>query len=127
LTDEYKPRKVRQRMIREAAVVEYSVGREEAPSVSTISSKNQITLPAHLLRELGLHPGDRLAVSREGARLVLRPRPQDWVSYHGGGLAGLYGETPAEIEAYVRDLRTDTGREEEIERAWSGKRPAAEE
>ena len=56
--------------IREAAV-EYIVNRQEEPSVSTISSKNQITLPAQLLRQMGLGAGDRLAVSVEGNRLVL--------------------------------------------------------
>ena len=91
--------------------------------MSTISSKNQITLPAHLLRELGLRAGDRLAVSREGARLVLRARPRDWVAYHGGSLAGLYGKDAEEIEAYVADLRQDEARDAEIERAWSGPEP----
>jgi AbrB family looped-hinge helix DNA binding protein len=89
--------------------------------MSTISSKNQITLPAQLLRELGLTPGDRLAITREGNRLVLRARPRDWVRYHAGSLAGAYGRSREEMDEYVRELRTDTHRDEAIERAWSGR------
>ena len=94
--------------------------------MSTISTKNQITLPAHLLRELGLQPGDRLAISREGGRLILRARPRDWVSYHAGSLAGVYGEDKDEIEGHLRELREETGRDESLERAWSGTEPGSE-
>ena len=114
------------RKVSEAAV-EYITGRGEAPSVSTISSKNQITLPALLLREMGLGAGDRLAITREGTRLVLRPRPRDWVAYHGGSLAGLYGETGEDVERYVAELREEGAREAEIERAWAGQRSAPQE
>jgi antitoxin ChpS len=75
--------------------------------IATISSKNQITLPAHLLRQLGLSAGDRLAIQREGNRLILRPRPKDWVEYYGGSLRGLYGETKEEANAYVKRLRDE--------------------
>ena len=36
---------------------------DQEPVLSTISSKNQITLPVRLLRELGLGPGDRVAIT----------------------------------------------------------------
>lgn len=101
------------------AALKYSAG-EEVPAVTTISSKNQITLPAHLLREMGLRPGDRLAIGREGSRLVLRARPKDWVRHYAGSLSGLYGGTREEIDIYLRDLREEGSRAEEIERAWSG-------
>ncbi|HEX5139804.1 MAG TPA: AbrB/MazE/SpoVT family DNA-binding domain-containing protein [Dehalococcoidia bacterium] len=103
------PRKWNGGKVSEAAV-EYIVGRKDEPAVSTISSKNQITLPAHLLRELGLSAGDRLAVSREGNRLILRARPRDWVEYHGGSLRGLYGKNAGEINDYVRQLREESDR-----------------
>jgi AbrB family looped-hinge helix DNA binding protein len=91
--------------------------------MSTISSKNQITLPAHILRELGLRAGDRLAVTREGSRLVLRARPRDWVKYHGGSLASTYGQSREQINGYFRELRQDADRDQEIEEAWAGKEP----
>ena len=97
------------------AALEYIVTRREE-AVSTISSKNQITLPAQLLRELGLGPGDRLAVTRDGGRLVLRARPKDWVEHYAGslgdrrdkdrGFAPLHtseqGEEHAEIRLFPR-------------------------
>jgi AbrB family looped-hinge helix DNA binding protein len=116
LTKEGRPRKVA-----EAAAV-YYIGEEEDESMTTISSKNQITLPAHLLRQMGIGPGDRLAIGRDGNKLILRARPKDWVSHYAGSLAGTYGETAEEIEAYICEQREDGGRAEEIERAWSGQR-----
>jgi AbrB family looped-hinge helix DNA binding protein len=110
------------RKVSEAAI-EYIASRKEEPAVSTISSKNQITLPAHLLRELGLTAGDRLAVSREGNRLVLRARPKDWVKYHGGSMRGLYGRDGKEVDRYVRELRGEMERDQAIEEAWSGREP----
>lgn len=103
------PSKRPSRKVSEAAV-EYIAGRRDEPAVSTISSKNQITLPAQLLRELGLGAGDRLAVSREGNRLILRARPKDWVAYYGGSLPGLYGEGKEEIDEYIRGLRAESDR-----------------
>ena len=108
--------------VKEAAV-EYIVSRREDPALTTISSKNQITLPAHILREMGLGAGDRLAISKEGNRLVLHPRPKDWVAYYGGSLRGVYGETKEEVDAYIRELRDDTEREQAVEEAWSGRQP----
>jgi AbrB family looped-hinge helix DNA binding protein len=103
---EYKTRNHRHGKVREAAV-EYIADRREEPSLTTISSKNQITLPVQLLREMGLGAGDRIAIRREGNRLVLRPRPKDWVEYYGGSLRGLYGETREEKDAYVDELRNE--------------------
>ena len=98
--------------IAEAALVQYDAGRRDDDVVmSTISSKNQITLPAHLLREMGIGPGDRVAVTLEGKRLILRPRPKDWVKYYGGSLKGLWGDTPEEIDAYIAQLREESDRE----------------
>ena len=72
---------------------------------TTISSKNQITLPARMLREIGLKPGDQVAVERNGLRLILHPRPKDWVSYTAGSMPGYYGKTKEEIDEYLREVR----------------------
>ena len=107
--------------------MEYIVGSREEPAVSTISSKNQITLPAHLLREMGLTAGDRLAVTREGGRLILRARPKDWIRYHAGSLAGLYGNSREEEDGYLRQLReADAERDRAVEEAWTGREPPAQ-
>ena len=91
--------------------------------MSTISSKNQITLPAHLLREMGIGPGDRVAVTLEGKRLVLRPRPKDWVKYLGGSLKGLWGDTVEETDAYIAELRAESDRE--FPGDYAGPKPAS--
>jgi bifunctional DNA-binding transcriptional regulator/antitoxin component of YhaV-PrlF toxin-antitoxin module len=106
------------------AAVEYIVGGGREPAVSTISSKNQITLPVHLLREMGLTAGDRLAITREGGRLILRARPKDWAKHYGGSLRGLYGRSKEEVDAYLQELRED--RDELVEEAWTGRKPPAE-
>lgn len=108
------------------AAAKYVVDRQGNDAVATISTKNQITLPAHLLRELGIGPGDRLAIKLEGKRLVMRPRPKNWAEYYAGSLRGVYGDTAAEIDAYVKELRENTERDEAIERAWSGQRPPSQ-
>ena len=76
---------------------------------TTISSKYQITLPARLVRELGLEPGDKLAIEVEEGRLILHPRPKDWVSYTAGSLKGVYGETKEDIDAYLKEVRGSWG------------------
>jgi AbrB family looped-hinge helix DNA binding protein len=109
---EYRPKRKKSVRIGETAAVYLAAAfRDEA--MSTISSKSQITLPAHLLREIGIGPGDRLAISLDGARLVLRPRPKDWVAYHAGSLPGLYGRNAKETDAYVRELRDEWVKSEE--------------
>ena len=75
----------------------------------TIGRKYQITLPAQLVRELGLEPGDQLEVELEGGHLVLHPRPRDWVAYTAGSMPGYYGKTKEEIDAYLREVRGSWG------------------
>lgn len=113
------PRDTKYSKVREAAVSYIADRREATVTTATISSKNQISLPAHVLREMGIGPGDRLAVSREDDRIVLRPRPKDWVKHYAGSLKGLYGASREEMDAYVRELRSEGARTAEIERAWT--------
>lgn len=91
------------------AVVQYITGEAGTMPKTTISSKNQITLPARLLREIGLKPGDQLAVEQDGLRLILHPRPKDWVSYTAGSMPGYYGKTKKDVDAYIREVRGSWG------------------
>jgi AbrB family looped-hinge helix DNA binding protein len=43
---------------------------------ATISSKNQITLPADIRAMFQLKPGDKVVLAREGGHAVLRPIPR---------------------------------------------------
>jgi AbrB family looped-hinge helix DNA binding protein len=103
----YAPRGARSRRVGEAAL-SYLAGKDEMPR-TTISSKYQITLPARLVREMGLKPGDQLAVEMDSLRLILHPRPKDWVSYTAGSMPGYYGKTKAEVDEYLREVRGSWG------------------
>lgn len=57
---------------------------------TTVSSKNQVTLPVDALARAGLATGDQLAVEVRGpGELVLR-RVIDPVERYGGLLTGIY-------------------------------------
>jgi AbrB family looped-hinge helix DNA binding protein len=43
------------------------------PTVSQMSTKGQVVIPARLREELGLAPGTQLTVEREGNAIILRP------------------------------------------------------
>ncbi len=77
------------------------------PPVTTMSSKRQITLPAEVVRHLGLKPGAKLAVYVVDGTIVLRHRPGTWLEYVTSGPPGM---TKNEVDAYLRELR---GQDEE--------------
>lgn len=57
-------------------------------TTTTISSKGQIVLPKRLRDEMSIHEGDRVEISREDDRIVLRllephDRPSDWRRWRG--------------------------------------------
>ncbi|MCH7719348.1 MAG: hypothetical protein IIB21_07740 [Chloroflexi bacterium] len=58
---------------------------------------------------IGHDHGDKLAVELEDGRLILHPRPKDWVSYTAGSLKGVYGETKEDIDAYLKEVRGSWG------------------
>ena len=79
---------------------------------ATVSSRYQITLPAEVRKALGIKPGDRLEVTLEGGRIVLRmQRPP--VREVLAAIAEEEPEALAELEkavgedaaAYLRELR----------------------
>ena len=57
---------------------------------STISSKNQITIPADALRNAGLEVGDRMVAHADGAGRVILERELDVVAEFAGALTGIY-------------------------------------
>ena len=62
--------------------------------------KGQVTVPAAVVKRLGLRPGDRLVwVVREGEPDEIRVRRVR--RGYAGALAGVYG-TPEEAAAYLR-------------------------
>ena len=79
------------------------------PSTTTLSSKNQITIPIEFVRELHLSPGAKFIVQKEGDHIVLIPRPEDIVDAIMGSTKNLYGKTPEEADQYIREERANYG------------------
>jgi AbrB family looped-hinge helix DNA binding protein len=72
----------------------------------TMSSKRQITLPAAMVRELGLEPGAKLEVYLEDGEIVLHPKPQSWLEYVTSARGrNVYGQTKEEVDEYIRWVR----------------------
>ena len=57
---------------------------------STISSKNQITIPAEALRQAGLEVGERVVAHADGAGRVILEREHDVIAEFAGALTGTY-------------------------------------
>jgi AbrB family looped-hinge helix DNA binding protein len=57
---------------------------------ATISSKNQITIPADALRSAGLEVGDRVVAHADGAGRIILEREHDVVEEYAGALTGVY-------------------------------------
>lgn len=64
--------------------------KERRRGSSTISSKNQITIPADALRGAGLEVGDRVVAHADGAGRVILEREHDVVAEFAGALTGTY-------------------------------------
>jgi AbrB family looped-hinge helix DNA binding protein len=71
----------------------------------TLSSKNQITLPAEIVRELRLQAGAKLVVELVRDQVVIVPKPASWTDYYTGRLQGVYGRTTAETDRYMAEER----------------------
>ncbi len=71
---------------------------------TTVTGKNQITLPAEAVRTLGWKKGDRLIVDvmNEDIVLLIR-RPEDWAEFSAKHLSDLWG-THEENMAYLEEL-----------------------
>jgi len=70
-------------------------------ATTTVSGKGQVTLPAQMLRDLGVLPGTKLLVVpvRDGMLLLRREGPL------ADALAGATGGTYGDVEEYVRGER----------------------
>jgi AbrB family looped-hinge helix DNA binding protein len=77
-----------------------------AMTTATVSSKGQIVLPKRLRDEMAIREGDRVEISREDDRIVLRllqphERPADWRRWRGA-LAGSEA-----LEEHLREHREE--------------------
>ena len=59
----------------------------------TITSKNQVSLPAASLKALGWQRGDKLVVNVHGdGTLVLMKRPESWTDFYSGKMGDVWGD-----------------------------------
>lgn len=63
---------------------------------STVSSKNQVTLPVEAMVAAGLKPGDRLVARADGPGRVVFEREEDPLDELAGALTGVYREDSVE-------------------------------
>lgn len=68
---------------------------------TTVSSKGQITIPAQLLRDLDIEPGEKLDVVPVRDGVMLLRRTGSVVDALAGSTGGIYGD----VEEYVQSLR----------------------
>lgn len=72
-------------------------------STVKVSNKNQIVVPAHARKELGIEPGDQLLVVVRDGAVWLFPRPESFAD----ALVGLGHEVWEDIDTdeYIRHER----------------------
>ena len=95
---------------RQTHPVDYLTG-SAAPALRvatvTMSRKHQLTLPADMVRDLGLEPGQKYVIANEEGRIVLYPDKHSRTDYFAGSLGGLYGKTKEDVDAYLAEVRGD--------------------
>lgn len=65
----------------------------ETVGESTITGKNQMSLPAEGVRRLGWQKGDRLIVTIvDGDTMMLMRRPESWTEYFAGKMGAVFGD-----------------------------------
>jgi AbrB family looped-hinge helix DNA binding protein len=52
-------------------------------TLTTLTSKGQMTLPKDVREDLGLVPGDRIDVVKEGGKYVLNPKTKSAMEFAG--------------------------------------------
>jgi bifunctional DNA-binding transcriptional regulator/antitoxin component of YhaV-PrlF toxin-antitoxin module len=67
--------------------------KERRRGTTSISSKNQITIPAAELRAAGLEAGERLVARADGPGRVVLEREHDILADFAGRLTGVYADS----------------------------------
>lgn len=73
-------------------------------NVLTLNRKSQVVITKALRKSLGLKPGDQLAATVEGDKIILRPKPKSSAARLRGLGKGTWASR-AKIDAYMEKLR----------------------
>lgn len=75
-------------------------------TVLKLNQKSQIVISKAIRKSLGLKPGDQLAATVEGEKIVLRPKYRNSTARLRGLAKGTWGGR-ANIDAYIERLRDE--------------------
>ena len=78
---------------------------------TTVSSKGQMVIPAAIREELGIEPGTRVAVCREGARVILEPESLAAKLRRIDEMQGCTAGFPSGTDMLLEDRRLERERE----------------
>lgn len=74
---------------------------------TTLTGKNQVSLPAQGVRELGWERGDSLLVETIGGEMmILLRRPTNWTEFFAGRLSHVFGDHEENLAWLVDERRS---------------------
>ena len=74
---------------------------------STVSSKGQLVIPAEMRQALGIEPGTRVAIRREGDELILRPVSEVVLRRLIKELCGMTAGGPSMTDRLIAERREE--------------------
>jgi AbrB family looped-hinge helix DNA binding protein len=83
---------------------------------TTVSSKGQLVIPAAIREELGIEPGTRVSIRREGPELILRPETVAAKLAMIKKMRGITAGGPSLCDELLEDRRRE--RERELREGW---------
>ena len=78
---------------------------------ATVSSKGQLVIPASIREALGIEPGTRVAIRREGPEVVLKPETLTAKLAMIKKLRGITAGGPSMCDELLEDRRRERERE----------------
>jgi len=82
-------------------------------AVATVSSKGQLVIPAEMRQALGIEPGTRVTIRREGEELILTPFTKEAARQIISRLRGITAGGPSLTDELIRERR-----EEDLKAGW---------
>ena len=84
---------------------------------ATVSTKGQLVIPASIREELGIEPGTRVAIRRDGAEVVLKPETLTAKLTMIKKMRGITAGGPSLCDELLEDRRLERERESR-EEGW---------
>jgi len=81
------------------------------PVIATVSTKGQLVIPAAIREELGIEPGTRVAIHREGGRVILDPQSLQAQLRRIKAMRGYTAGGPSGTDILLEDRRLERERE----------------